>query len=84
MAVKLKDGLAAVEGVGLVVLVELWARATATERTTRTKTAVILHFKVFFSLFPEFESHWAAVTIAITVLAQPPKISPIAAQNCLY
>jgi len=47
MAVKLKDGLAAVEGVGLMVLVELWARAMATERTIRAKTAVILYFNAF-------------------------------------
>jgi len=45
MAVKLKDALTAVTGVELVVLVEVWARAIATERTAKAKTAGILYFK---------------------------------------
>ena len=45
MAVKVKDPVTAVAGVGPVVFVEVWARATATERTTRAKTAEILYFK---------------------------------------
>src|SRR5207253_11054059 len=45
MAVKLKNALAAA-GVVLLVLVGPWARATATERTTRTKAPRILYFKV--------------------------------------
>jgi len=50
MAVKLKDALTAVTGVELVVLVEVWARAIATERTTKAKTAGILVFTVFLLL----------------------------------
>jgi hypothetical protein len=55
MAVKLKDGLTGVEGVVLVVFVGLWAKATATERTTRTKTAGILYFKVLLLMTQTLE-----------------------------
>ncbi len=68
MAVKLKDALVTA-GVALVVLVDVWARLIATERTTRAKTAGILHFKVFFSFFTEFWAHWAVATIAVPLFA---------------
>ena len=68
MAVKLKDALVTA-GVALVVLVDVWARLIATERTTRAKTAGILYFKVFFSFFTEFWAHWAVATIAVPLFA---------------
>jgi len=46
MAVKLNDVPAGEAGVVTVRFVELWARAMATERTIRAKTAKILYFKL--------------------------------------
>src|SRR6266567_1716123 len=68
MAVKLKDALVTA-GVALVVLVDVWDRLIATERTTRAKTAGILCFKVFFSFFTDFWAHWAVATIAVPLFA---------------
>ncbi len=44
--VKLKDALATAVDVAPEVFVDVWARAIATERTTKAKTAGILYFKV--------------------------------------
>jgi hypothetical protein len=46
MVVKLKDALATAVDVAPEVFVDVWARAIATERTTKAKTAGILYFKV--------------------------------------
>ena len=84
MAVKLKNALAAAAGVVLLVLVGPWARATATERTTRTKAPRILYFKVSSPSSLNLEPTGRLRLLSFRCSLQPPKTSPIAMRNCPY
>src|SRR5256885_6581933 len=81
MAVKLKNALAAAAGVVLLVLVGPWARATATERTTRTKAPRILYFKVSSPSSLNLEPTGRLRLLSFRCSLQPPKTSPIAMRN---